>query len=192
MKCLALLPATLLAAGCATVPQPPAPAPERVLPSGPPDRQMGVAFDRRVTEQDLLWGARQRFGEAMVRRALAAPTYIFAKHYQGMLPPPPPDAGPDWRYPEPPVGMLIFENGYWLAATPEGFRQARPDKVPEIERVLADPAFWAEPEWAPPGCTDAGASLLLMRAPGKPEIVRSATCGGTGRSELLVFRALEA
>lgn len=193
MKWLALLPVTLLMSACAATPPPVVAAPaERVLPSGPPEKQMGVDYVRQVTEQDLLWGAKQRFGEAMVRRALAAPTYIFAKHYQGMLPPPPPGAGPDWRYPEPPVGILIFENDYWQAATPDGFRQARLDKVPEIERVLADPAFWAEPEWAPPGCTDAGASLLLMKAPGKPEIVRSATCGSTGRSETLVIRALEA
>jgi hypothetical protein len=170
----------------------PMPQAERALPSGPPPEQIDIRFSRQRTEQDLLWGAKQRFGEAMVRRALAAPAYIFAKHYAGMLPPPPPDAGPDWKYPEPPVAMLMRENGQWVVATQEGFRLARPDKLVEIEATLRDPAFWSEPEWAPPGCTDAGASLLLARIPGRPEVVRSATCGSTGRSELLVFRSLEA
>jgi len=183
----------MMLAACAAVPTVPA-ATVRVLPSGPPSRELqrDIRFIRQTTEQDLLWSALQRYGEANVRRALAAPTYIFAKHYAGMLPPPPPGAGADWKYPEPPVAMVIRENGQWLAATPDGFGAARPDKIAEIERILTEPAFWAEPEWAPPGCTDAGASLLLATAPGKSEVVRSATCGSTGRSETLVFRALEA
>ena len=190
MRRFALFAVTLLCSACTAHPDAPLAA-ARVLPSAAPDRQTGVQFVRQTTEQDLLWSAKQRFGEAMVRRALGASIYIFAKHYQGMLPPPPPNAGPDWRYPEPPVAILISENGQWLAATPDGFRQARPDKTPEVERILADPVFWAEPEWAPPGCTDAGASLLLIRVPRKSEIVRSATCGSTGRSEALVFHALD-
>ena len=36
------------------------------------------------------------------------------------------------------------------------------------------------------------ASLLLAKAPGQKEVVRSATCGATGITELLVFGSLEA
>ena len=153
---------------------------------------MDVNLTRTTGEQDLLWSAQQIFGEQLVRRALAANAYIFAKHYQGMLPPPPPGAGPNWKYPEPPTALLFVENGLWLAATRDGIRQARADKVQEIRQILSGEKFWKEPVWAPPGCTDAGASLLLLKIPGRPEVVRSASCGATGGSEAIVFRALEA
>jgi hypothetical protein len=153
---------------------------------------MNADLLRPTTEQDLLWSAMQLFGEPLVRRALASDAYIFAKHYQGMLPPPPPGAGPDWIYPEPPTAVLFVENGMWLTASRDGVRQARPDKVQEIRQILSAEKFWQEPVWAPPGCTDAGAGLLLLKIPHRPEVVRSATCGATGGSEALVFRALEA
>jgi hypothetical protein len=191
MKLIALLPVALMVSACAAPPPKVAPA-ERELPSGPPPHQTDITFIRQTTAQDLLWSAKQRFGEAVVRRALAAPSYIFAKHYPGMMPPPPPHAGPDWKYPDPPVAVLVRENGQWLVATSDGFRQARPDKIAEVESVLAEESFWTGPAWAPPGCTDSGGSLLLAKIPSKAEVVRSANCGITGRSETLVFRALEA
>jgi hypothetical protein len=191
MKLIALLPVAFLLSACTAVPPQASPA-MRELPSGPPLQQNDITFIRQTTEQDLLWSAKQRFGEAAVRRALAAPSYIFAKHYPGMMPPPPPGAGPGWKYPDPPVAILVRENGQWLVATTEGFRQARPDKIAEIESVLAEESFWAGPVWAPPGCTDSGGSLLLAKIPARRELVRSANCGITGRSETLVFRALEA
>lgn len=153
---------------------------------------MNADLVAQTSEQDLLWSAMQLFGEPLVRRALASGAYIFAKHYPGMMPPPPPGAGPDYRYPEPPTALLFHENGTWLAATKDGVRQARPDKIQEIRQVLSGDRFWKEPVWAPPGCTDAGASLLLLKIPGRPEVVRSASCGTTGGSETVVFRALEA
>lgn len=165
----------------------------RALPSAAPTQQQRMNADlvRQTTEQDLLWSALKLFGEPLVRRALAADAYIFAKHYPGMLPPPPPDAGPDWKYPEPTTAVLWVEDGSWLAASPQGIRQARADKIQELRQILSSELFWAEPVWAPPRCTDAGASLLLAKIPGRREVVRSATCGGTGQSELLVFRSLE-
>ena len=191
MRLFALLPIAFLMSACAASPAV-APSAERVLPSGPPAEQNDINFIRQTTEQDLLWSAKQRFGEAVVRKALAASAYIFAKHYPGMMLPPPPGAGPGWKYPDPPVAVLFRENGQWLVATADGLRQARSDKIAEVESVLAEDTFWAGPTWAPPGCTDSGGSLLLAKMPGKPEVVRSANCGITGRSETLVFRALEA
>lgn len=190
---LAFSVAAILLAGCVGAPGPITPSIVRVLPSGPPshEQRMDIGLVVKTTEQDLLWSARQLYGDTIVRRALSAQSYIVAKHYQGMLPPPPPDAGPDWKYPEPPTALLFEESGTWVVATREGVRQARPDKITEIRKILSKRGFWAEPAWAPPGCTDAGASLLLAKAPGQKEVVRSATCGATGLSELLVFRSLE-
>jgi len=183
----------IMLAGCAT-PVPTIRSEARVLPTSAPTQQQRMNLDlvRQTSEQDLLWSALQQFGEPIVRRALAADVYIFAKHYQGMLPPPPPGAGLDWKYPDPPTAVLFIENGIWVAATREGVRQARPDKVQEIRQVLLVDKFWNEPVWAPPGCTDAGASLLLLKIPRRPEVVRSASCGASGGSEAIVFRALEA
>jgi hypothetical protein len=188
-----VLAAAALLAGCAT-PMRVAEPGARLLPTSAPtqEQRMNVDRVRETTEQDLLWSGQQLFGEALVRRALASDTYIFAKHYPGMLPPPPPGAGPDWKYPEPPTAILFMENGTWLTATTAGVRQARPDKVEEIRQLLSEEKFWSEPVWARPGCTDAGASLLMLKIHGHPEVVRSASCGATGGSEVIVFRALEA
>lgn len=190
---LAFSIAAFLLAGCVAAAGPIAPSIVRLLPSGPPphDQRLDAGLVAKTTEQDLLWSARQMYGDTTVRRALSAPAYILGKHYQGMLPPPPPNAGPNWKYPDPPTAMLFKENGTWLVAAREGVRQARPEKIAEIEKILSTPGFWAEPAWAPPGCTDAGASLLLAKIAGENEVVRSATCGATGLSELLVFRSLE-
>lgn len=166
--------------------------PPLVIPQSPPPESIQPGFNRATVEAILLASARARYGEALVRRAIAAPAFLFTKHYPGMMPPPPPGAGPDWRYPEPPVAMLFRENGQWLAARAEGLRAAKPDKVGEIEAILADPAFWAEPEYAEPGCTDAGASLLMLKLPDRARITRRSACGATQRGEHLVFRALEA
>ena len=183
---------SLALAACAPVAPVAVADPPLVIPQSPPPQSIEAGFNRAEVESNLLASARARYGEALVRRAIAAPAFLFTQHYPGMLPPPPPDSGPDWRYPEPPVAMLFRENGQWLAATPAGVRPARPDKLSEIEAILTDPAFWAEPEYAQPGCTDAGASLLMLKMPDRPRITRRSACGATQRGEHLVFRALEA
>jgi hypothetical protein len=139
-------------------------------------------------EHDLLATARDRFGEANVRRALAAPTYVFAKFYHGMLPPPQPGDPPY----KPPMALLMRENGQWFAATATGFRPATANAVPKLEALLADRAFWATPNWTGPGCTDAGASLLMLKVPNRAEIIRHGTCGDTQPTEYFVRLALEA
>lgn len=164
----------------------------RLLPTGAEPQSLEWNSDRATMERDLLLTARARVGEAMVRRALASNAYIFGKFYPGMLPPPPPDAGPHWRYPDPPFTLLLHENGAWQVATAEGVRPANPEATTEIRRLLADPAFWRQPESAGPGCTDAGASLLLLRIPGRPEILRRGICGETELTERLVSFARRA
>ena len=68
-----------------------------VIPQSPPPESIQPGFNRAEVEANLLASARARYGELLVRRAIAAPAFLFTKHYPGMLPPPPPGAGPDWR-----------------------------------------------------------------------------------------------
>lgn len=176
---------TVALAACA--PTAPAPQPAaRVIPSGPEPDQIEWGYNRAVIERDLLTTARARLGEATVRRALAADAYLFAKSYAGMLPPPPPNAGPDWHYPVPPFTLLFHEGQGWLVATKDGARPAQPAAITEIRALLSDPLFWRQPDWAGPGCTDAGASLLMLKLPGRPESVRRGACGDTELTERLV------
>jgi hypothetical protein len=182
-----LLLACLLAGCVAADP----PAAERAIPAGPPPERIDYGFDRAAIEYDLLTTARARFGEAAVRRALAAESYLLAKHYHGRMPPPPPPGTP-WRAAEPLMAMLVKEGGRWLAAAPEGFRPARSEPAAAIDDVLAARAFWAEPEWGQPGCTHPGASIYMLKVPLRPEIVRRGVCGPAPLGERLVFHAADA
>lgn len=183
----AVAAALLLAAACAPAPPPAEPPPmdERAERDGP-------RFDPPKVRQDLETSARAQFGDALTDQALAAPAYLFAKRYAGMLPPPPPDAGPDYRYPEPPTMMLIRRDGQWLAAQAGvGFVPVTAGKAARLEAALRETAFWKDPAWAPPGCTDAGASLIWLKLPGRPVQGRSGTCGETERTERLVSILME-
>jgi hypothetical protein len=177
--------ALLFLQGCAAaVPQ----GAERVIPAGLPPTSINYGFDPAAIQYDLLTSARARFGEDAVRRALAAETYLLAKHYHGRSPPPPPPGTP-YRPLEPRMGMLVKEGGRWLAATPTGFGPAQAEAVAGIETILADRAFWAEPEWGQPGCTHSGASIFMLKAPRRDEIVRRGVCGPAPLGERLVFHA---
>jgi hypothetical protein len=177
--------ALLLLAACAPVPPPPP-------PPGTLSGAEGPAFDAAKTRQDLESSARTQFGDASTDEALAAPAFLIAKRYAGMLPPPPPGAGADYRYPDPPAFILVRRDGRWLAAQKGGgFVSLAADKAARLDAALADPGYWKEPVWAPPGCTDAGASLVWLKLPGRPAQVRSGTCGATERTERLVSILLD-
>ena len=180
---IALAAAGALSACAPTVPAAAPVATPEAIPAG---------FDAQRVHSDLETTARQRFGDALTDRALASPVYLLSKHYMGL--PPPPIVQPDgsYKYPDPPMAMLIRDNGQWLVATATGFRLAKPDKSAAIDAIIADPAFWAEPAWAQPGCTDAGGSLLMLKLPSRSQIVRQGACGATQRTERLVFLGLEA
>jgi len=183
-----LLLAALVLAGCAPSVPPYYPDPlVRVIPSGSPPEMLQPGFEPVAVANNLLMSARDRFGESAVRRALSAPAYLFAKHFPGMLPPLPPGASP----PPIPTAMLMREGDRWVAATPDGFRSVLRDKSEAIDAILADRAFWASPDYAPPNCTDAGASLLLVKLPGRPETARRGACGPSQRTEQLAMLALE-
>ena len=126
-----------------------------------------------------------------MREALNAPHYLSAKYYPDMVPPPPPDAAPGWRYPEFPIALLMKgSGGEWVVVTPDGFRPARSGETRGIEAFVTDRAFWAEPEWGPPGCTDDGASIFMLKVPDRKEIIRREICGAAPLRERLVHHAI--
>ena len=180
---LAIIAVTILSACAPAVP---------VAPPVTASQADNPGFAAARVRTDLESTARQRFGDALTDRALAAPTYLLSKHYVGLAPPPIVQPDGSYKYPDPPMAMLIRENGQWLAASAIGFRAAKPDKAAEIDAILAEPAFWAEPAWVQPGCTDAGGSLLMLKVPPRAAIVRQGACGATERTERLVFLGLEA
>ena len=178
-----ILLAFLLAA-CAT--QPTAPivdaVPARPLEVLPP----GVSASS--VRADLIATAGERFGQAALDRAMAAPTHLIAKRFAGMAPPPPPGAAPDWQPPTP-AALLIRDSSGWSVATADGWRAADPTAAAELDRLIGDARFWAEPFFTQ-ACPDYGASLLLLKVPGRPETVRNSQC--TSRSASVVDAALRA
>ena len=177
----------LLSAGLAACAVPP----ETVAPRAYGDRPLEVlptGFDAALVRSDLLATAREHYGAAAVERALSSPGQLVVKRFAGMAPPPPPGAGPDWRPPTP-SALLVRENNGWQVATETGWRAARSEAAAELDTLLADPRFWSEPAYVPP-CPDAGASLLLLKLPGRAEAVRNSTC--TSLAERLVSAALRA
>ena len=182
-KRLSIVLAFALAACAPAVPvAQPAETPEAIPPGFVPER----------VRSDLETTARQRFGNALTDQALASPTYLLSKHYMGLAPPPVLQPDGSYKEREPPMAMLIRENGRWMAATPGGWRPAKAEQAAAIDAMIADAAFWAEPAWAQPGCTDAGGSLLMLKVPQRARIVRQGACGATQRTERLVFLGLEA
>jgi hypothetical protein len=108
-----------------------------------------------------------------------------------MMPPPPAGLPHDWR-PKFPFILLFEEQGRWMVADGTGVRAAKPAAVARVQAILSDPSFWAQPAWTPPRCTDAGASILLMRTERRGETLRRGSCGETELSQRLVHAALEA
>ncbi len=76
-----------------------------------------------------------------------------------------------------------------MAATRTGWRPANADAAAELDQIIADLGFWAEPAYTPP-CPDFGASLLLLKASGEAETVRNSTC--MSNASRLVEAALRA
>jgi hypothetical protein len=156
--------------------------------TGRPLDTLPAEADLELVRQDLIATASDRFGSEEAKDALAAPTYLVAKRFAGMPPPPPPGAGPDWVAPTP-TALLIKRQDRWMVATGNGWRPAKADAAAELDQILSNPGFWSEPAYVPP-CPDYGASLLLLKMPGKTATVRKSTC--TSVAEKAVFAALRA
>jgi len=153
----------------------PAPTADPVTTAGgrPLDTLPAEADLTRV-RQDLLATAGERFGATAVTEARGASTHLVVKRFVGMAPPPPPGAGVDWR-PTPAAALLVRRAEGWMVATATGWRRADQEAADELDRIIAEPAFWSEPAYTPP-CPDFGASLLLLKVPARDETVRNSTC----------------
>jgi len=154
----------------------------RPLDSLPPEA------DLTLVRQDLLATASARLGAKALSEARAAPAHLIAKRFVGMAPPPPAGAGPDW-VPPTPTALLMRRPDGWMVATGSGWRRAEPDVSAELDQLFADQRFWSEAAYIPP-CPDYGASLLLVKIPGKAETVRKSSC--TSVAEKGVLAALRA
>jgi hypothetical protein len=75
----------------------------------------------------------------------------------------------------PAAALLVKRAEGWLVATSTSWRPANLEIGAELDRAIADPAFWTEAAYTPP-CPDFGASLILLKVPGKAETVRHSTC----------------
>jgi hypothetical protein len=180
-----MMAGVLSLAGCATASSPA--SSERAAGSRPLETLPGGA-DLKLVRQDLLATATDRFGSTLLAEARASPTHLIVKRFVGMAPPQPPGASGDWRV-IPAAALLARRTGGWLVATGRGWRPANLEVGAELDRVVADPAFWSEPAYTPP-CPDFGANLLLLEVQEKAETVRNSTC--MRRAARLVEAALRA
>ncbi|MEA3016933.1 MAG: hypothetical protein QOI38_1655 [Sphingomonadales bacterium] len=178
--------ALLLAAvgGCVPAVEAPPPAAETIA-----GRPAMPGFDAAAVRAAVEADAAARLGAEAVRLAAAASSSILVTHHQG-LPRPVRNADGSWGYEPPGANAMIRTGSAWSGWTGRDRRAVPPARAAEIERILADPAFWAEPDYVPPACTDAGARRLVVRHAGRVT-ARQQGCGGvglTGRLWELVYR----
>ena len=121
---------------------------------------------------------RARFGADALREIDAAPSALIATFHQG-LPRPIPCPDGSWSYEGPAVSAAIRRDGAWAARRDGSWRAVSAVSSAEIDRLLADTAFWREADYDPPTCTDSGARRLVIRHGGR-ETVRQQSCGGRG------------
>lgn len=176
MKVQLALAALIIAgvAACAMPAPSPVPITEAAAANGRPLDALPAEADLTRVRQDLLATAADRFAAAALSEARAAPTHLVVKRFVGMAPPPLPGAGSDWR-PTPAAALLVRRAEGWMVATVTGWRRAGQEAAIELDRIIADPAFWSQPAYTPP-CPDFGASLLLLKVPRHSETVRNSTC----------------
>jgi len=190
MKHLALVPLLSLVGACA------APPPAAIEPLQQPQSEPQQVVDGLPTAKirsDVEGSVREGFGDGTFQRAIAAEASVMAKLYQGLPPPPVQQPDGSWKYPDPPLAVVLRENGRWYRADAAGVRAVQPAVAAEIEQLLASPQLWAEAERvAQGGCTDGGSSLLVIRYPGRGNTVRQGTCGGPPLSYQLLGAVMRA
>ena len=156
--------------------------------AGPTDyvESLPASFSAQKVKAELESAIVERFGAAALKRAYSAEAYALSRHYQGL--PPPPQAG---EAPRPPIAaLLILERSVWYRAEGGGaFRPLSPAQQQQWLAALADSGPWAEPTYANPTCTDAGATYLIVSLPNRQFLLRAANCG-TPKSERLGLAAI--
>ncbi len=155
---------------------------------GPTDwvEKLPPGFDAQKVKSDLESAVIERFGAAALKRALSAEAYVLSRHYPGLPLPPRPDDAP----PLPIAAILILEKNVWHRAETGGtFRPLTPAQQEKWLTILAGTEPWAEPTFADPTCTDAGATYLIVSLPNRPFLLRAANCA-TPKSERLGLAAI--
>ena len=156
--------------------------------SGPTDyvENLPPGFNAQQVKADLEAAIVERFGAAALKRAQSAEGYVLSRHYQGLPPPLPPGAAS----PLPIAALLIFEQNVWFRAETGGaFRPLTAAQQQNWLAALADTGPWAEPTYANPTCTDAGATYLIVSLPDRPFLLHAANCA-TPKSERLGLAAI--
>ena len=156
--------------------------------AGPTDfvEKLPPGFSAQNVKADLEAAIVERFGATALKRALSSASYAMSRHYQGLPQPQPPGAPP----PPPIAALLMMEKGVWYrAGTGGAFRPLTPAQQQEWLAALADTGPWAEPTYANPTCTDAGATYLIVYLPNRPYLLRAANCA-TPKSEKLGLAAI--
>lgn len=200
MKFPALFGATL-AIGMASCAAPPAAAPEAQpeplpWPGEPPNRQYEqpkgggpvhdpplAGFDAAEVRRSVETHVAARLGAEAVRLAGASSSSVMVTHHQG-LPRPVQNADGSWGYEPPGANALVRGAAGWSGWAGTAQRPVAAARAAEIDRILADPAFWAEPAYIRPTCTDAGARRMVVRHAGRIA-VRQQGCGGEGLTNRL-------
>jgi hypothetical protein len=183
---IAVFPGALLSACTAAAPTAPPGLPP--VAAGPTDyvEPLPPGFDAMTAKADLEAGVVARFGAAALGRALSSEAYVLSRHYQGMAPPPEPGAPP----PLPIAALLMLERGVWYRADTGGaFKPLTAEQQRQWLAVLADTGPWAEPTYANPTCTDAGATYVIASLPNRPYLLHAANCA-TPKSERLGLAAI--
>ena len=167
-----------------------APVTQQLTPvaPGPTDyiENLPAGFSAQKVKADLEAAIVERFGAAALKRAQSSEGYVLSRFYQGLPVPPPPDG----TQPLPIAALLILEQNVWYRAETGGaFRPLTAREQNEWFSALADTGPWAEPTYANPTCTDAGATYLIVSIPSRPFLLRAANCA-TPKSERLGLAAI--
>ena len=182
MRLPVLIMAALSACSPTTMPELPP------VQSGPTDyvENLPPGFSAQQVNTDLEAAIVERFGSAALKRASMAEAYVLSRHYQGL----PRPLGPGETTPLPIAAALILERGVWYRAAVGGsFIPLTADQQQQWLAALADTGPWAEPTYAHPTCTDAGATYLIVSLPSRPFLLRAANCA-TPKSERLGLAAI--
>lgn len=154
-----LLPLSLTACAAPAPPEPAALPPpattagERVLPGGPTAAEIRTYVEGAVSD---------RFGAEAVRAANAAASSVMAGSIRGRFG----SGGPA-------VNVAIRGGQGWTGRLSGTEAPLAPAAAREIDRILAERAFWAEPDRFPAyDCPDSGAHLLVVRHRGRTKITR--------------------
>jgi|SRR5215213_10653175 len=156
--------------------------------SGPTDyiENLPLGFNAQQVKADIEVAIVERFGAAALKRAQSAQGYVLSRHYQGL--PRPPEPGN--ARPLPIAALLIFEQNVWYRAETGGaFLPLTAAQQQNWLAALTDTGPWAEPTFANPTCTDAGATYLIVSLPNRPFLLRAANCA-TPKSERLGLAAI--